>query len=181
MAVKTSTRTSVRANVASRSFTWVSNELVRCITEVVVGRGLSLDYVHQHHDTLFKGFRTWLSLHKLKAAVLEIYDTGTDKLVEKCPFQISYQAEAVNGEEKFHTDIDKLKAALAALPPLRPGCKYRILADLEDNAPDVPGWAPSRYRDDKHLANKDIGTVIDTAACGVQMSYWIERSDNKCA
>ena len=105
---------------------------------------------------------------------------ATDKLVEKFELPISYE-ECADDNERFETDIDKLKAALKRLRRLPPKCQYRVLVNTEDDAPDLPGWASTQARDDSHLKKQDIGKVIDTAAIGVAMAYLgTEGSDDQC-
>lgn len=169
MATAVRTHTRVEARTYARSATYVANELLRVQLEIVRHRALPLDYLHSNHEKIMNGFRTWIAGRWLKAAVLEIWDTGTDKLVERYDLCLSYESEV--GEERYDTKVALLEE-LATLPPLPSGCKYRLVVDLEVGSPDLPGWTPTTFRDNTQLKRKDVGDVIDTARIGVRFTRW---------
>lgn len=172
MPVTTKVHTSVEVRVYARSTVWVANELMRVLQEVVHQRGLPLDYLHHNHQTIISGLRTWITSRWLLAAILEIWDPHTGLMIERYDLGLSYQPPGQGGEERFETDIEKLKAALARIPQLHPGSNYQVVVQLEPGAPNLPGWAPTTLRDASHLQRQEIGNIIDTARIGVQMAYW---------
>lgn len=176
MAVMTSVATHVEVRVWARSTTWVANEIARVMLDTVVARGLPLDYMHSNLKALTDGFRTWIAGRWLKGAIVEVYDTASDTMVERFDLDLAYQPTGQGGRERFTTDMDRVKAALAKLPPLRPGCRYHVLADLTDDAPELPGWSDARTRDTGDLQKNNVGKVIDTARIGVDLSLWVKRS-----
>ena len=178
--VATTTKASVSANVQTRSVVWTANELLRILLEIICLRGLPVDYLHRQHEILGSGFRTWLTGRWLKGVTLEVYDRHTDKLVEKFALEVTYESNVSATEERFATDIDKLKEALSQLKKARSGVRYRVLAGVEEKAPQLPGWTSTNCRDSKHLVRKDLGKIIDTAAIGTTMAIWIEGSDARC-
>jgi hypothetical protein len=169
----TNVHTRVEVGVWARSTTWVANELVRVLQEVVHLRGLTMDYMHQHNETLTSGFRTWITSRWLKGSILEVWDANSDQLVERYDLGLSYQPKGQGGDERFETQIEKVAGALAQLQKLNGSHRYRVIADLEPGAPSLPGWEPTSLRDTSHLRKQDLGNVIDTARIGVAMGYWV--------
>jgi hypothetical protein len=168
----TSVRTGVAIRVYARSIVYVANELIRTLQEIVIQRGLPLDYMHQNFEAIVNGFRTWILNRQLRSAVLEIWDSTTDRLVERYDLILAYQPSGTSGVETFETHMDKLKAFLAARVKPQPGCHYRVVANLEPGAPDAAGWTPTALRNPDHLTRQDGDALIETAKVGVQLAFY---------
>lgn len=162
------TRTTISAY--ARSYGYVANEDMRLMQDAIAARGLSMDYLHEHFETIERGLRTWLLDRDLKAVYLEIFNTSTDKVVERLDLLHAYSAEL--GEERFETQIERVRAALTEDPALPPGCRYRVLVDLETGAKPVPGWGQAVLRNADNLRRRDVGNAIGTAAVNVEMVIW---------
>lgn len=175
-AVAVATRTSVRVNVQSRSIVFTANELHHLLMETVLAQGLPVDYLHRHLKLLIEGFATWMTGRWLKEIVLEVYDPPANQLVRCFELEIAYETQ--ERAESFRTHMDKLKAQLARLKSLRPGCDYRVVVVTRDGAPDLPGWVKTHRMDTSHLMRREFGGVIDTAMIGVGMTYLGERTDS---
>jgi hypothetical protein len=171
MVTATNVHTSVGVHVWARSTTWVANEVARVLLEVADHRGLPLDYMHKRLDTLVAAFRCWITGRHLRGALLEIRD-DRGRLLERYDLALAYQPAGGGPEERYDTQLDRLHALLAARPRLPAGARYRVVVDLDDEAPALPGWSASEPSDTSHLQRQEVGGVIHTARIGVQLQFW---------
>ncbi|WP_405997736.1 hypothetical protein [Streptomyces sp. NBC_00829] len=155
-------------NVATRATVYTANEIVRIFYEAVSDVGLDVTELAEIQPVVEKGLRTWLAMRKLEAAYLEIFDVASNTVRCRTDLNIVYVAEI---DEKFRTDIDRVKAVTGSLGSY-PGCSYRVVVSLADGAPDVQGWHTTMLGNVEHLARRDVGDVIDTAAIQTRMFVW---------
>jgi len=172
MAVRVTTRASTSTSVrtTARSYVHVGNELLRCLYDIVEACGLSLDYLQDLEQELLRNIRAWLVKRQLLRLTLEIWVRRTGLLFSRNDFPIDYRTPPAT-EEKFDTDMDRVAKSQPAKPPPN-ACDYRILVWLTDDAPRYGWTAKAELRDTKHLKKRTPGTVIDTAAAGVQLEQW---------
>jgi hypothetical protein len=178
MAVMTTTKSRSYIGARTRSAIWVANELIRVLFDTVNARGLPLDYLQRKQADLTSDFRTWVAGRWLRELILEVYDPATDTLVEKYVLDLSYDP-AAEGEEVFTTRIEKLHEKLQKLGTLRPGLTYKVFVDTAEDAPAL-GWILTKMHDDRHLNKHDVGNMIDTLNCKVQMALWTEGAQHEC-
>ena len=166
------TRSNVRVgvNVAARSMVYVANEITRLFLDIVSQRGLPLDALTEQLDTITTGLRTWIAGHWLTNAVLELYDPDTDELVQCIDLKLVYRTP-LNTPERFETAVDQVRTALGN-ESVDAGIRYRVVVQLTDAAPNLPGWEPTSFRNRGHLPHAQLGDVIDTAGIGVELEYW---------
>lgn len=169
--VTSSTRVSVGVNIWARSTTAVATEITRLLQEVVNIRNLSMDYMYENFEIFEKGFRTWLTGRHLKSAILEIYEPGSNRLVERYDLVLDYDY-GHGDHERFETNIEKFKNALGSRK-LDSSLRYRVVVSLKEDAPQLPGWSSTTLRDTGHLRHSNLGNVIDTARIGVDVEFWM--------
>ena len=95
-----------------------------------------------------------------------------DRLLERYDLTLAYQPTGNGGEERFETHLKRLQALLAARNRLPDDCRYRLLVNLDPEAPELPGWSTTDLSDASHLQRQDLGGIIGTARIGVQMEFW---------
>ncbi|MFE0514081.1 hypothetical protein [Streptomyces sp. NPDC058964] len=159
-------RTSV--NVTSRAMVYTANEIVRIFYETISDVGLDVTELATIQPVVENGLRTWLSMRKLEAAYLEIFDPKSSTVRCRADLNIVYASE---GDERHRTDIDRVKSVTSSLGSYA-GCSYRVIVSLADGAPDVQGWQTTTLGSVQHLARRDVGDVIDTAAVQTRMFMW---------
>ncbi len=163
MATSTSVNTSVSAHVTARSTTWVANEILRTFLEIVQTRGLEIHDLHEQLDFYEKSLRTWLTGRHLLSVVLEVWNPQTEEqAAERYDLNLDYSPDGDNGE-RFETHLDRVRDELPRRP-LPAGFCYRLLVTLSENAPDLPGWEDTEFRDVSHLQIRRLDNVIETAA-----------------
>src|SRR5438552_855191 len=123
MSVMTTTHSQVQVNASARSVTWTGNQLLRVLLETFAARGLPISSLQTQLERIAKDLFIWLALECLESVKLEVYRARTGELVDKFEHEIGY-ATSFDGEERFETDIKKLREGLKQLAP-RPGCKFR--------------------------------------------------------
>ena len=168
--VTTRSNVSVGVNVAARSMVYVANEIARLFLDIVSQRGLPMDYLHERLQTILDGLRTWIAGHWLTNAVLEIYDPASDQLIQCIDLGLCYATE-MTANEHFETAIDQVRSTLGD-DPVEPHLRYRVVVQLTDGAPDLPGWEATSLRDRGHLTRSHLDGVIDTVGIEVNLDYW---------
>jgi len=164
------TRLKVRA--AAKATSYVANEVHSLLMTITDHHQLEPDYFFRHWTNIENGLRTWISLRSLRAVVLEIYNAETNQLVRRFSTTLDYRLDWTAEDDRFESQIDRVKHELNSLGQLQEICKYRVVVDLEDDAPHVHGWFKTRFRDATHLVKRDIGIVVDTNALGAVMEFW---------
>lgn len=168
--VTTAVRTRVKVQPHVHATVYVANELIRIIQDLVNLRSLPTDYMHQHGSLFSDSFRYWIAGRHLKRLTLEIYLPDTDQLIERFDLALDYDHTA--DDEYFETLTDKVRDSIASLDSLPEGCRYRVVVSLTEDAPNLPGWSKTEYRDANHLRQKNIGLVIGSPRIGVSLELW---------
>ncbi|MEV6349090.1 hypothetical protein [Actinoplanes sp. NPDC051851] len=164
----TQVRTSV--HVAARSYVYIANEINRLFLESIQSAGLDPTAYVQIQQTIENGLRTWITMHYLETAHLEILDRGSQVVRSRIDLGLSYVDSPT--EDRYSTDIDRVRQALAGTPQMA-GCEYRVVVTLKDGAPAVSGWGPTALGSIDHLQRQDVGKVIDTGGGTVQMYRYL--------
>ncbi len=172
---QTKIHTGVGVQVWARSTTYVANELLRVLQEVVQERGLELDYMHDHFELFTNSFRTWVTGRYLQSVVLEIWNANSDELVERYDLGLDYDTtDTGGGDERFNTYVEQLRNALRERPALSDDYRYRVVVQLESGAPKLRGWSSTSLRDTHGLRRERLSDrIIDTARIGVALDYWL--------
>ncbi len=164
---------SIGVNIAVYPVTYVSNQILNCFIRTVDKRGLSLDYMNQHKDTISSGLFTWVGTGTLEKIILEIYDSDKDVVLERFDMCFEYSAAVPSTSDSiFETNLEKLEDFLGKLPSLPSDASYRVVAVLSKDAPQAPGWSPTSLRSADHLRNQKLGGLIKADYIGVAMEYW---------
>lgn len=166
-------RVGVGVNVAVYPITYVSNEVLNFLIRIVDRRGLDLGYINRNKNIISDGLFSWLSTRHLEKLILEIYDTGKNRVVERFDMNFEYSAVVPSTQDSiFETNLRKLEDFLENLPSLHSNLAYRIVAVVGPGAPEVPGWSPTKLRSVDHLGNQNLGGMIKADYIGVAMEYW---------
>lgn len=155
-------------HVTAKSYVYISNEISRIFYESIQSAGLDPTAYAQLQGTIENGLRTWITMHYLEAAHLEIVETGTQRVRSRIDLGLSYVG---NNGEQYVTDIARVRQALAGTARMD-GCEYRVVVTLKDGAPAVQGWGPTALGSVGHLQRQDVGDVITAPAGSVQMFRW---------
>lgn len=173
MSVTSNVHTGVGVQVWARSTTWVANELLRVLGEVVDKRGLDFGYMHENFEMFTNSFRTWVTGRYLLGVVLEVWNEA-EEMIERYDLALDYDMAGLRSpDERYETYIERLHDVFASRPPLPDGCRYRVVVQLEKGAPQLRGWSTTTLRDTRNLERQSGGTLIDATRISVSMDYWI--------
>lgn len=167
-------QTSIGVRVWATSTVYVANEVLRTWIEIVGLRGLDNRRITSNLEKIMRGIQTWVSTRDLKKGILEVFYSRTNKVVDRWDMSFNYDIDGVGEPNRYRTEMKKLKDFASKLGKLKPGCKYRIVVELEEGAPSVEGWAPTSLRSTSHLKKSLLGGFIETAKINVEMEYWGE-------
>jgi hypothetical protein len=164
------TTTFIAVNTYAHSVTFVANNLLLCLQEVIKASGLNPARIAADWTVLEAGLARWLETGHLEAVSLEVYDPTTDNLVGRWDLAIAYGW--TGGTGVFWIDADQIKYAIQKQGHWPSSCAYRVLADTKPGRPDVPGWSGTAYRSTAGFVRQSIGTTMDAAGLGATAAYY---------
>src|ERR1043165_9190388 len=99
--------TSVVINTYAHSVTYVSDNILKSLKDIIVSSGLNPTKLLDDRDVLHRGISAWLKSGHLKKVSLEIYNPKTDKLIIRWDLDIFYGYGSDDGN--FWTDTSQLR------------------------------------------------------------------------
>jgi hypothetical protein len=162
--------TAVAVNTYTHSVTYVADNILKSIKDIIRLSGLDPTNLVDSWDTNMRALRVWLDGQHLERVVLEILDPTTDKLVGRWDLEVVYNWSS--GDGSFWTDTDQIKYHIckAGLAPSK--AKYRLLMQNKVGRPDVEGWSSTEYRSTTGLARQSLGSTIEHCGLGASAAYW---------
>jgi len=165
--------THVAVNTYAHSVTYVANNLLYCMQEIVKKSGLDPGRIAADWAVLERGLAKWLDTEHLTAVTLEVYAPDTDALVGRWDISIGYQWNGGTGA--FWVDTDLIRYAIVKQGHWPSTCAYRIIADTKPGRPDVEGWSKTSYRSTEGFIRQSIGTTLDASGLGGGASYYRKK------
>lgn len=161
--------TNVSVNTYTHSVAYVTDQMLNSLKRIVIGVGLDPAKFVSNWSLYEAGVKKWLDTKHLKEAVLEI-TSSTGVLVSRCDFVIDYSYST--GDGTMWVDADAIKYSLAKFGVKPNDCTYAIKLNLNQGAPDVPGWYDCEFLSTAGFVKQNIGTTIGTNFIGAQTGYW---------
>lgn len=164
--------TVVAVNTYTHTVTFVTNQLMRSLSRILVEAGLEPDVLTGSWDTYERGIKKWLETKHLTSLVLEVYSPTDGKLVSRWDICIDYTyGKDDDGGMWFDPDTISQAIAKAGVPAGK--CTYRIVAFTNPGRPDVAGWAPAEpLRSTDGFVKHSVGTAVGTSSVGAGLEYW---------
>lgn len=165
--------TSVSVNTYTHSVTYVTDNLLKSVKDVIRLSGLDPQLFVGSWASNQRGMSVLLESGHLTRVVLEIFDPADDGLVVRWDMDIVY---SFSGDGSFYTDTEQLKYHIrkAGLTPSQ--AQYRMLLLHSAGAPDVPGWSTTTLRSTDGFTRQSLGSTIDHSGLGAGASYWRKNS-----
>lgn len=162
--------TFVVVNTYSHSVTYVTDNILRCLQDIVRQSGLNPNKIASDWDVLERGIKKWIDTTDLNELTLEVFNPKDDKLIGRWDFTIYYGYS--DGSGSFYVDTEQVKLAIlkAGVWPIQ--ADYRIVADTKPGRPDVSGWSSTSFRSTAGFVKQSIGTTIEGAGLSAGASYW---------
>lgn len=117
---------SVSVRSYTHAVTYVTDNLLRSLKDVIRLSGLDPSKFASDWNTLHNGIKTWIESGHLNTIVLEVYNPSDNSLVGRWDIAISYGY--TSGDGSFWTDTDDIRYAimkagrLRQLVPVRRDC-----------------------------------------------------------
>lgn len=162
--------THVSVNTYTYSVTYVTQQMIRSLKDIVRWSGLSLDKILNDWDRVELALFTWLGSKHLQKVTLEVFDPTTNALVVRWDIDVDY-GYAAGDDGSLWTDPDAIKNAIAKAGVIAATCRYEFAMRAPGGA-DVKGWGPGSYRSVEGFVQHSLGTTIGAGSLASSTSYW---------
>lgn len=162
--------TFVVVNTYTHSVTYVTDNILRCLQDIVRQSGLNPGKISTDWVVLERGIKKWIETKDLEELVLEVYNPKTDELVGRWDFELYYGY--TDGSGNFYVDTDQVKYAIMKAGIWPNDADYRIVARTKNGRTDVAGWSSTTFRSTDGFVKQSIGTTIEGAGLSAGASYW---------
>ena len=161
---------SVSVRSYTHAVTYVTDNLLRSLKDVIRQSGLDPPKLASNWSTLHNGIRTWIESGHLKTIVLEVYNPVDNSLVGRWDIAISYGY--TNGDGSFWTDTDDIRDAIKKAGVYASTGRYQVIVDNAPGAPSVAGWSSCSFRSTTGLVKQSIGTTVEASGLSGGFSYY---------
>jgi hypothetical protein len=165
--------TFVAVNTYTHSVTYVTDNILRSMQDIVRLSGLNPGRISEDWEVLERGIRSWIDSKHLETIVLEVYNPKSDALIGRWDIDIAYGAQGDNG--RFWVDTDQIKAAIMKAGVWPGDSKYRIVCSNRDGYPQVVGWSSTTFRSTSGMVKQSLGTTIEHNGLGAGASYYRKK------
>ena len=166
--------TSVRVNTYTHSITYVSDNILRSLQDIVRMSGLSPEKVLSQWASISLALKTWIDSGHLETVILEVYNPGTGKLVARWDLEMEYAWNG-DGDGRFWVDTDQIRIAIKKQGVWPSDCLYDVIMSTKYGRPDVPGWGPCSLRSTDGFIKHSLGTTVEHSGLGASASYYRKR------
>jgi len=165
--------TFVAVNTYTHSVTYVAENILRSLQDIVRMSGLDPTKISDEWEVLERGMRTWLASKHLETIVLEVYNPATDALIGRWDIDIAYDWNGDNG--RFWVDTEQIKMAIKKAGVWPSESKYRIVCTNKDGRADVIGWSSTTLRSTAGMIKQSLGSTIEHSGLGAGASYYRKK------
>jgi hypothetical protein len=162
--------TTVSVYSYTHSITYVVDNILRSIKEIIRGSGLSPAKMVGNWESTQRAMTTWITSGHLSGVTLEVYRPTSDKLVTRWDIDVVYGYSASEGN--FWTDTDQLAYEIKKQGVWPSDASYDLLLRTTSGRPDVAGWGACDFRSTEGFVRKSIGTTVDHSGLGGNTSVW---------
>jgi len=166
--------TFVAVNTYTHSVTYVTDNILRSLQDIVKLSGLNPSQISDDWNTLERGIKVWIDSHHLETIVLEVYNPKRDDLIGRWDIDISYDWKGDNG--RFWVDTDQIRAAIKKAGVWPSESKYRVVCCTKTGAADVSGWSSTSLRSTSGMIRQSLGTTIEHCGLAAGASYYRKKA-----
>ncbi len=161
---------SVSVRSYTHAVTYVTDNLLRSLKDVIRLSGLDPSKLASDWNTLHNGIKTWIGSGHLNTIVLEVYNPVSNSLIGRWDIAISYGY--TNGDGSFWTDTDDIRYAIKKAGVYASSCRYQLIVDNAPGAPSVAGWSSCSFRSTTGMVKQSIGTTVEASGLSGGFSYY---------
>ena len=162
--------TFVAVNTYTYSVTFVANNILMCLQDVVRLSGLDPGKISTSWRTLETGIARWLETKHLETVTLEVFHPSTQGLVGRWDFSIAYGWNGGGGT--FWVDTEQIKYAIRKQGVWPSTCDYEVIVHNRPGRPNVDGWGSTSYRATDGFVRQSIGTTMDASGLSAGATYY---------
>lgn len=161
--------TLVVVNTYAHSVTYVADNMLLSLKEIIRESGLSPEKLADQWSVLQRGISRWLESRHLERVVLEVFNPTSDALVGRWDFDIAY---GVQGDGAMWVNTDDIKYHIRKAGQWPSQCDYTVITTTKIGRPEVAGWSSTSFRSTDGFVRQSIGTTIDGNGLGAGAAYW---------
>ena len=162
--------TCVAVNTYSHSATYVADNILKSIKDIIRLSGLNPDAFVGNWQSNLQAMQTWLASKVLRGVKLEIYNPKTNALVLRWDIDVVYTWSGGDGE--FWTDTEQLKYAIRKAGLVPSEAQYHFTLTVKPGTPDLPGWSDATMQSTQGMVRQSLGTTVEHSGLGASTSYW---------
>jgi hypothetical protein len=162
--------TAVAVYSYTHSVTYVADNILKSLKNIVLLSGLDPARLVGDWDVLLRGISDWIESQHLESVSLEIFDPATDALIHRWDITVSYTWDVSAGT--FWADTDQLRYAIKKLGLAPSQANYRVFVSNKAGRPDVAGWNPCTTRSTDGMVRQSLGRTVEHNGLGASAGYW---------
>ena len=163
--------TFVAVNTYTHSVTYVTDNILRSLQDIVRLSGLDPAQIADDWTVLERGISTWIESKHLETIVLEVHNPSTGVLIGRWDIDIAYEWSG-DGGGRFWVDTEQIKIAIRKAGVWPGSSKYRIVCQSKNGRADVNGWSTTTLRSTVGMVKQSLGTSIEHSGLGAGTSYY---------
>ena len=163
--------TFVAVNTYTHSVTYVTDNILRSLQDIVRLSGLDPAQISEDWTVLERGISTWINSKHLERVVLEVYNPSTDALIGRWDIDISYDWNG-EGNGRFWVDTEQIRFAIKKAGIWPGNSKYNIICHNKNGRAEVDGWSTTSFRSIAGMIKQSLGTTIEHSGLGAGASYY---------
>src|SRR5438477_11800130 len=148
--------TYVSVNTYTHSVTYVTQQMIRSLKEIIKWTGLDPNRLFGSWETIENGIVAWLGSRHLQLVALEIFNPRTDALIGRWDFELNYSYGSED-DGSMWVDTDAIKYALAKCGAIPFTCDYAIKVQNSQDAQSVIGWSSTTWRSTERFIMHSVG------------------------
>jgi|SRR6185295_2131797 len=162
--------TTVAAYSYTHSVTYVADNILKSIKDIIVLSGLDPQKLVNDWGILHEGIKIWIESQHLETVTLEIYNPHTAQLVVRWDVNVVYDWSSDAGS--FWTDTDQLRYAIKKTGLAPTQATYDVKVHNKSGRPDVHGWGPTSYRSTDGMIRQSLGGTVEHHGLSANTTYW---------
>ena len=161
--------TAVSVNTYTHSVTYVADNMLRSIKDIIRQSGLSPEKLTTQLPALQRGISAWLESRHLQQVILEVFDPSTGAFIGRWDFDVCYGTQ---GDGRMWADTDDIKYHILKAGRWPGHCDYEIITVTSADRPAMTGWESAELRSTDGFLRQSIGTTIDGNGLSTGAAYW---------
>jgi len=162
--------TTVSVYSYTHSVTYVVDNILRGLKEVIRGSGLSPEKMVGNWDSTQRAMTAWINSGHLNGVTLEVYRPRDGQLLTRWDIDVVYGYST--GEGSFWTDTEQLAYEIKKQGVWPSEASYDLILRTKSGRPDVEGWGPCDFRSTEGFARKNLGTTVEHSGLSGNAAVW---------